>query len=375
MLNETATYFFYMLIMVVSVVGLKLYSSKRLSGDDNGKRSLRLILLVASFLALLIPLILRDISVGTDYVVYRDVFETIVKNGADERVVAWLGLPFIYLIQYVAPLISDNYVIFYSFLSFLSLMFLYASVLRSKNPWLSLLLFICFCLYFQMFNQMRQLLAICILLYSVRYAISRELAKFLLLVGLAAVFHTTAVLFLPVYIFAKSKITRRNLLLYLFIGIALAISFTSILSIIALTNYGAVYLNTSYDRTFLLNTIQNFVVRLILLVLCLAYAKRTIAKYPEAIYYYNIVIYCTLLQILTIYSSLFGRLTTMFFVAYIILIPLIIRANFYKALVYRRVLFAMIVGALIYQYVYYNSANGAIGSGYNEYRLINSGEK
>lgn len=366
-----STYLFYIVIMTVAIAFMKGFSSKKLEGLDGGKRSIRLVLLAASFLALFLPLILRDVTVGIDYANYRDTFNYITgQESVDDRTVAWLGWPFIYLVKLAAPLMLDSYIIFYGLLSFVSLVFLYGAILKSKIPWLSLLLFISFCLYFQMFNQMRQLLAVCILLYSMRYIISRNFIKYVLLIGLASVFHMTALLFLPMYVLAKARITRQRLVIYVLVGLMLAASFTTIISIIALTPYGTVYLGSLYDISFSLNTVQNFILRLVILGVCLVYAKRTIVKYPETNYYYNIVIYCTLLQVLAMYSSLFGRLTTMFFVAYVILIPAIIYANYIKTIAYRRVIAVVVVAALAYQYIYYNSQSGAVGSGYEIYKIM-----
>lgn len=361
------TYLFYLLITITSIVLLKLYS--RVS-----HRYVRLLILAGSFLSLFIPLVLRGITVGVDYVRYKDTFYEIVNSTyVDENTVGWLGWPFVFLVKSLAPLLFDNYIIFYGLICSIGLVFLYAAVLRSKIPWLSLLLFVAFCLYFQMFNQMRQIIAICIILYSIKYIQQERIIKFIATVGFAGIFHVTALLFLPMYFLARLKINRYKLFLYTGLSAALIIFASTILQLTASTSYGQAYLGTFYDVAFSTSTLQNLGVRIFMLIACLLLIKKTLKAAPEALILYNIIIYCTLMQILAVYSSAFGRLTTMFFAAYILLIPTIIAVN-YKGWAYQKVVTATVALALLYQFTYYMSSNGAVSAGYDNYRLINKKE-
>lgn len=365
------TFFFYAIIGIVSIIFLMMYSSVAKS-TLNHKNSLKIVLLSLSFLSLFIPLILRDVSVGADYVSYMDTFKDIALNDViDESDITWLGWPFIYLLKLIAPLALNNYVLFYGLISFASLLFLYAAILkRSKMPWLSLALFIGFCLYFQMFNQIRQLFAICIILYSLTHIENKQFIKFTLLIFFASIFHKTALLFLPFYFISRLNINKKTLFIYLVGGVAACFMFPTIIELIALTSYGQIYLPSGYNAAFASSTVINFGIRTTLLIGCLILAAKVL-KEAKNKHLYNLVIYCTIIQSLTMFSSLFGRITTMFFVFYILLVPEVINANFKG---YGRKLATMltIILLIIYQYVYYTSPNGAVSGGYETYKIMPS---
>jgi len=368
------TYLFYLFITLLSVFFLMLYSNIK-SGDYKMKLSPKTALLSLSFLSLFIPIIIRDVSVGADYITYQNTFNSIISsNYLSSETVSWLGLPFIYLLKFIAPICLNSYVLFYGIISFATLVFLYLSILKSKIPWLSLMLFIGFCLYFQMFNQMRQLLAISMILYSFKYIDGRNIIKFLLLIISASVIHMTAIIFLPVYFISKLKINRRNLTIYASIGVLSALYFNEIMKLVALTPYGSTYLDSGYNTQFSSSTIMNFLVRLTMLIGVLSLAKKTIKENLNATYLYNLVIICTILQVMTMYSALFGRITTMFFIFYILLIPAVITANFKKELA-RRATFAVVIALLTYQSVYYLSPNGASSGGYDTYKVMPTGRQ
>lgn len=365
------TFFLYAAISLLSILFLMMYSSVAKS-NLSYKNSLKIVLLALSFLSLFVPLILRDVSVGADYVSYMDTFKDIVQNDTiDESDITWLGWPFIYLTKLIAPLVLNNYVIFYGLISFASLAFLYAAILkRSKMPWLSLALFIGFCLYFQMFNQIRQLFAICIIIYSLTHIENRKFIKFTLLIFFASIFHKTALLFLPSYFLSRLNINKKNLFMYLTAGAIACLMFPTIIELIALTSYGQIYLSSGYNAAFASSTVLNFAIRAVLLLGCLALAAKVL-KETKNKHLYNLVIYCTILQSLTMFSSLFGRITTMFFIFYILLIPEVITANFKN----HGRKFATILTVLLlitYQYIYYTSPNGAVSGGYETYKVMPS---
>lgn len=361
----TGTYLFYLCITALAVIPLWLYS--RISNDTPYLKGTKAVLVALSFLVLYIPLAIRDISVGVDYIRYRDVFNTLLSSGtAGEEHLQWLGAPFIALVNILGPLVLNNYIIFYGLICFLGMTFLYAAILRSKIPWLSLLLFISFCLYFQMFNQMRQIIAICLILYSIRFIQHRDGKKFALIMIVASSFHMSSLIFIPMYFLSHIKITAKSLAIYLAIAILLPVIYPFVINIAASTAYGATYFGSGYDQAFLLSVIQNLLVRITMILSCLLLMRKTLLKSPDSLVLYNLAIWCTIIQALALYSATFGRVTTIFFISYILLIPVIIYANFSK---WRRTkyVFLVVCLSLAYQYVYYNAPTGAISAGYDKY--------
>jgi hypothetical protein len=365
------TYLFYIIVTMLSILFMGLYSNIK-KGDYKYKNSLAPTLITLSFLCLFLPLVLRDVSVGTDYSRYETTFNYIsTHNSIDENVLSWLGAPFILMIKLAVSIFATNYVFFYGAVGFVGILFLYLSILRrSKIPWLSLASFISFCLYFQMFNQIRQMVAICIILYSLRYIEARNIYKFLLIIGLACAFHQTAILFLPMYFLCRLKVNALTILTYALLGAAIYTFFPIIMSVVSLTSYGQVYTSSNLDFAFGWSTVLNLLVRLVMFILSLLFLKRLTRYDKRDIYLYNLVAWSTLMQVLTVSSALFGRLTTMFFVFYIFLIPEII-ASFSRRMERRLSLLMVLSLLFVYQFAYYNSPNGALSGGYATYRTIN----
>ena len=70
----------------------------------------------------------------------------------------------------------------------------------SVNPALSCLLFFCFGFYYMDFNELRQAISTGVACYSFRYLLNKQLWKYLLGLGIAVMFHYSAVLLLPMVI-------------------------------------------------------------------------------------------------------------------------------------------------------------------------------
>ena len=98
--------------------------------------------------------------------------------------------------------------------------------------------------------------------------------------------------------------------------------------------------------------------------------KETVTRANYTKYLYNAAWICTITQIFTLQSYVFGRVTTYFFVPYIILLPEVLKT--YEKIFGKYGLFAKIlffISFAIYHYVYY-MLGGATGSGYDEYNFI-----
>lgn len=67
----------------------------------------------------------------------------------------------------------------------------------------------------------RQGLSISVLLYSIKYAINKDIVKFGLLILLASLFHVTALLFIPMYFIADHKYTKKQY--YIVAGVSMAL--------------------------------------------------------------------------------------------------------------------------------------------------------
>lgn len=85
---------------------------------------------------------------------------------------------------------------------------------HSKIPWLSAILYINLYFFYLSMNFLRQAIAISITLFAWQYLKGRRFLPFAVIVGIAALFHSTALILIPVYFLVKIKPTLRLLLLY-----------------------------------------------------------------------------------------------------------------------------------------------------------------
>lgn len=359
-MEQVVTLLIYFIFDCLSLLFMYKFSSVK----DNKKK--KLMYIVLSFLPLFILLGFRHISVGTDTHVYADTFERVVHGTMSTADKNWLSIGYITLSYIVGHIFGTNYVVLNVVVGFLSLFFLYKSIVdNSKIPTLSLFLFICMCLYYQMFNQSRQLLAITIVMYSYKYLKHKNFFKYAITVLFAATMHKSALIMLPVYFFVDIKLTKRNLLIYSGLGVFILLFSGLFVKLITMTSYGKIYAGTSFFESQL-STLFNLFVRVGLLGLCLLAGKNYIKKDSQSCRLYNIAILCTLLQIIAVRVGIFARIVTYFFVFYVFLIPEIIShvSKRYQedVLEYTILLFTM------YHFVYY--AFRAIDAGYNIYRFF-----
>lgn len=146
-----------------------------------------------SFIVLFILAGFRDSSVGTDTLSYENIFLRISAGSETVQEIGWQVL------NRIVAYFNGN---FQDLLVITSLLILFPLFLvvrkHSLNPMLSIFLYYAFYIYLQSFNITRQSVAITIILIAYVYLINKRNWHFLILVLLAATFHTTALLCIPI---------------------------------------------------------------------------------------------------------------------------------------------------------------------------------
>lgn len=147
-------------------------------------------------------------NVGTDFRNYETYFYY-VKNGSKLE-----GLERGYwLLTKVATFLSDDSVGLFFLSSLVVCGFVFAAIYQqSINPPISIFLFFGTTMYFVSFNGIRQIMASAVLIYCVKYVEQRNLKKFAIGVLLAVLFHSSAILFAPVYFLAQIKINPKRVI-------------------------------------------------------------------------------------------------------------------------------------------------------------------
>lgn len=158
----------------------------------------------------------RNISVGTDTGGYcRQYMELTGRwNFSYEGIKSLLNEPGIYLIFRISSLISDNYWAFLTVASAIMVTCALISIkLNSINEIASLYTYITLAYYLFGFAGIRQALAMGFLLVALTYLYRQHLWKFLLFLGLGAIFHKTLLIFLPFYFLPQLKYNCKNILI------------------------------------------------------------------------------------------------------------------------------------------------------------------
>ncbi len=140
------------------------------------------------------------IAVGNDYWVYRDNFKLIAQ---DRHVSSELG--FNMIVRWMQDLFGyDKYLPIFGLFSLVTVFFL-VKALHDQATWyvFSLFLLMTGGYYFNSLNSVRYYLALAMALYSMKFLLRGEYAKFVLVILAGAAFHKSILFVIPVYVVAK----------------------------------------------------------------------------------------------------------------------------------------------------------------------------
>ncbi len=158
--------------------------------------------LIISFLELVLPLCFRNISVGADTHSYAWIFDLSAKG-------KWTNVvePGFNVTTRLLTRISSDHTFLFSAYAVITLFLFYRFIVNhSDDVYMSVIIFASVMLYFQMFNIMRQSLAIAIALQSLSSAINKKWPRFLLIVAVAASIHSSAAAFVIAFLLVKLRV-------------------------------------------------------------------------------------------------------------------------------------------------------------------------
>lgn len=291
-------------------------------------------------LALLLPAILagiRDLSVGTDVLVYAyPVFkDAYYAPDFGALLYQWQRIEIGYLwLNYVVSGITSSHNVFLGLIMFIEVLFVFLMLRQWKNKiplWLGMLVF-----YFIFFNSslnlMRQSLALSIAFLGIQQLLGRNFFRFAFWVLLGAMFHKSALLLLlyyPFWTFTNKFTSKKNLALFAGLGIVSIVLFQQILAdyMSSLGDVGArasVYITMINKNKFPLNT---FLFYSILPTLFLFNRKKILSCLPDirtGYFFQYLVVIVILVPFLDFYGGIFAyRFFPLITWWLVILIPII----------------------------------------------------
>lgn len=295
-----------------------------------------------SYLALSILILfagLRTSSVGYDMLNYENNFQLIAdrldaNNGHNFEI-------FFQLLNLICAFIFGKKLGFNMMLLFSAAIIVlcvnFATRKMSPNVPMSIYLFVTVGGYLRSFDQMRQGIAIAILMCAVASAIKKKPFQYLMFVLCATLFHKAAIIFLPVYFFDKIKFRYINYIAILVLAFLFSMFYVEILKFFcALTrfDYYEKYIVTKFGVQDL-TLIGKFeiIADLFILLFFLIYRylfKKKFDKIPQNydmflnIFFMSFIFY--IVSAITKTQLLFGRLIYYFFWALIFIVPIFLNS-------------------------------------------------
>ena len=215
----------------------------------------------------------------------------------------------------------ECYLLIFAFFSFVTVfLMLKALYALGQNFAFSLFLFLAFGYYFQSLNTIRYYLALAAAMYAVTFLFRRQYMKFLLIILIAATFHKSVLLVIPVYLLANCRWK-------LWQGILLAAFAVSGFFFEDVYLKVILYLYPTYRDTMYLEggtSYINILRCLLVLVFCICLWKEEWKENKQMLFYFRLNIGALLLYICGSFLPEVSRIGTYMTVMQVFLLPCVV---------------------------------------------------
>ena len=316
------------------------------------RQGLNVLSLLAIFTILFLLSALR-MEVGNDYETYVDTFHEIYVGGY--VVTEPLFNAVVKIIFELSG--GENYLLVFAVFAFVTIwIFLKVMYEQTEDFFMSFFLFMTLGIYFRTFNTVRYYFVLAITLYSFRYIFRKEYVKFILLIVLAAFFHKSVLVVIPIYLIANMK-WKKWYVAVLSIGAAGMMLFQEVIMKIALELY------PSYKDTIYLQTESGLSGNLMSILRCVAVLGLAWLCYQESWkedeknrFYIKLNFLAVLLYLCGSFLPLVGRIGYYLITSQILLIPAIL-GSIKDEKKKKRIMAIVLIACGIYFFMFLRSAN------------------
>lgn len=179
----------------------------------NPTKPKKIVYLSVMFVLMFLASVMRY-GMGNDYFSYMRIYNDLINAEWGEA----FGLGFEPLFVVVAKLLSEithNTEIMYMFFAAVILAPVCISVYKySKNVWVSIVVYLCFTLFYNSLNFIRQSIAVSVLILAFGFIKEKKIVPVLIMAVIATLFHYTAAVFIPFYLLSLIKPTKKYLIIY-----------------------------------------------------------------------------------------------------------------------------------------------------------------
>ena len=284
------------------------------------RQGLNTLSLLAVFTILFLLSALR-MEVGNDYETYVDTIHEIYVGGY----VVTEAL-FNAVVKVLCELSGgENYLLVFGVFAFATIgIFLKALYEQSDSFPLAFFLFMTLGIYFRTFNTVRYYFVLAITLYSFRYVFRKEYVKFILLIVLAAFFHKSVLVVIPIYLIANMTWKKWHMAVLTVGAVGMVVCQDFIMKI-------ALELYPSYKDTIFLQTETGLAGNLMSILRCAAVLVLAIICYneswkevPENRFYFKLNFLAILLYLCGSFLPLVGRIGYYLMTSHVLFIPAIL---------------------------------------------------
>ena len=301
--------------------------------EKNKKKKIAFICYGIGILAPAILAGVRDYTIGTDVMVYGNIWFNRAVDASNLRdyiqwgVVSQLGIVYLVL-NYVVAMVSDNPHVFYFVLALLINLLIFKGLYSCRqyiNIDFGMLLFYLL-FYNNTLNLLRQSLAIAIIMSGFGYVINKKFFKYIIIVMIAGLTHSTALLGILIYFiyniqFSKYKNLVKAGIIAALLGFVML--YQSIVSYLVTKGLILSRYVTYADE----QSGGGKIVRLVLFCLPVIVLFYFIYKKVRKDIWYNfgfmIILFCSFLSILLFFNPITSRIAMYFDYYFILLIPLL----------------------------------------------------
>lgn len=325
--------------------------TQRLQRNNKGF-TLRITKVQLATLLAAIPLILISglrYSVGTDYwnSYYSGFYRVLRGNMYDSYE------PVFYLFIRAVQICTDNVFVFFFLTAVLFCGFVFKAIYeQSENIPLSIILFFLFRYYFISMNAVRELLAIAVIMYGLKYVYQKDLKRYALCCIIAGLIHKIGFLMICVYFINKIEIDRKRfIMISAGMGLFSLVAYEVLYKLLEGTKYGRhmINYNVSGIKVTLFTIVLNIALTLI------AFSSYEKNKNDEKYrLYLNMEIIATLVAYLFATIPLAERVYWLFSFTIIISFPYFIK--FFQPIKYRKLITLCLCLVLCVFYIAYDIA-------------------
>lgn len=265
-------------------------------------------------------------NVGTDFKLYSKIYDNILAFPRIE----FLFANFIKLLNYFNLSLTT----FFTLVSYITIALVYKTIKeQAEYPFESLFIYISLGFYALQFNIIRQMLALAITLYAIKFLKDKNLIKYMACILIAGLCHTTAFIMIPIYFLANLKLSKIHMYIILVVFLFLSFLYEPLLKLAAtiLPRYSDYLIQNVY--TFNQAGIGTYVIlisNLILMIILIQNKDKLITYNSDNRKLINIVLFSLLFYFMSLNNTVMVRPGYFMFVYVIFLLPDLYRVSRFK---------------------------------------------